>query len=507
MAAEVTGKVTLTGDASGLDKSAKAAKGAMVGLENQVKKTGEAHDKASRAATNHRMSIDAMKAQLFGSVEIIKKSIKIIDMITEAEIKAGGGADVFTQSWISLKKTLSDPAFFQGLKNDLADMMTAMDPFQQMALQLNRGFGDHRRGIGFRKLDDTARKMLRGAEASEARQAANLTAALLGSLKEGERVRQEHLKSERGITKELKEQKEVIDTIAESHRVNELARLQAAREIAANQREETFNALDDQFGEASQSFEALQLQRLEAAKQAAHEAQMARIEAEKQAEEERLAVIERNVAFGQMAADVAVSGILDITDARKDAIRQAKLAGKTDREASQAGKIAAAIALESQLKNLRNMAAMHAIEYTAKGIASQASTYGIPNPQSIGYFTAAGIFAGVAVGSGLGAMAAGNRADSLQGGGGSGNGFGAAEGGGIGGGGGSSRGGSGGGGIDSQIPGSPTPKPKGMWQQQSQGGMVINIQNVYGTPRRDFIRQITEGQRDLGYAEPERGAA
>jgi hypothetical protein len=494
--ADVTGRVTITGDASSLDKSAKAAKGALTGLEKEIKKTGEAHDKATKSAASHGMSIDAMKAQVFGSVEVLKKAINVIDAITKAEVAAGGGADVFTSSWIKLKTTLNDPAFYTRVKDGLSDVLTAMDPFQQMALQLNRGFGDNRRGIGFKQAGNTVRALQSQIEASNLRDQANLTSALLGSLMEGERVRQEHLKTERGITKELAEQKVIVDTIAESHRENELARLQAARERSIAQREEPFDALQDQFGEARVSFETLQIQRLEAAKQAAHDANMARIEEEKKAEEERIATIERNVSFGEMAANVAVSGLLDITDARRDAVRMAKLEGKTSREAAQAGKIAAAMALEAQLKSLRNMAAMHAIEYTAKGIASQASTYGIPNPQSIGYFTAAGIFAGIAVGSGLGAMAAGNRADSLQAGAmNSDNGFG----------GGGAANGRGGGAantgpspIDSTVPGSPTPQPRSGTAPMG-NTTIIHVDKVYGTVDKDFARKIDFALGELGH--------
>jgi hypothetical protein len=281
-------------------------------------------------------------------------------------------------------------------------------------------------------------------------------------------------------------------------------RAQEAREaeaalFAPEEDDETMKALDEQFKSARQGFEQAQ----EEEKRAAHERFKAMKEEEQRLREEEIKDIERTAAAGSKAAQMAVGGLMDVVGARRDAIRQARLQGKSEKEAAEAGKIATLIALESQLKSLRNMAAMHAIEYLAKGIASQASTYGIPNPQSIGYFTSAGIFTGLAAAGGAAAFAVGNSADSAQmGASGGDNGFGAGSGG-FGGGGGSSRGSGGGGqrGVDSEIPGSPTPQPKGMWQQQTPAQTVINIENVYGTPRRDFIRQITEGQRDLGYSE------
>lgn len=238
---------------------------------------------------------------------------------------------------------------------------------------------------------------------------------------------------------------------------------------------------------------------MEEKRRAQHEAEKQRLKEIKDAEDERIDSINQSAKIGQEAASIAVAGILDISDARRDAIRVAKLQGATEREAQQAGKIATAIALESQLKSLRNMAAMHAIEYTAKGIASQASTYGFPNPQSVGYFTAAGVFATLAVGAGVGAFAAGQHADSLRGGGGGG--FGAGFGPGSGGAANGPRGGSANTGpspVDSSVPGSPTPQPRS-GNAPMGSTTVIQIDRVYGTIDKDFIRKVDFGLGELGH--------
>lgn len=236
---------------------------------------------------------------------------------------------------------------------------------------------------------------------------------------------------------------------------------------------------------------------LEQAKVRKHEAELRRNEELKQAEEDRIAHIEKNVKIGEQAASMAVAGIIDITDARRDAIRVAKLQGATDRQAAQAGRVAAMMALEQQLKSLRNMAAMHVIEYTAKGIASQASTYGIPNPQSIGYFTAAGVMAGVAVGAGVAAFGVGAAADNMQSGGGSSSGgFGGGFVGAGGGGGTSPR--SGASPIDSSIPGSPGPQAPSAGQGSGMGGGggVVHIhgdQHFYGAGgRKQFVEELEQ---------------
>ena len=229
-----------------------------------------------------------------------------------------------------------------------------------------------------------------------------------------------------------------------------------------------------------------------------HQANMQRIAAEGEAEKQRMADIEKSTAMGAKAAQMAVGGLLSITDARRDAIRAARLQGKTEAEAARAGQIATVMSLESGLKSLRNMAAMHAIEYFAKGIASQASTYGIPNPQSVGYFTAAGMMTGLAVGAGVAAMGAGMIGDSMQGSGSGGGGFGGA---GFGGAANGSSGGSANTGpspVDSDIPGSPTPQPR---SSASRGGGTMNnfngaVFNLYGAGgRREFVEAM---DRDLG---------
>lgn len=492
--AEQHAKVVIDGDASGAQVASREAKRGIDQLDKSVTRASAATDKLAKSAKSSGVSLDQMRSQVMASMEVMKKAVSVIDAITEAEIAAGGGADIFTQSWIGLKKTLNDPAFYKRVKDGLADVFTAMDPFQQMALQLNRGIGDNRRGIGFRQAGNTVRALQSQIEAKNLRDQADLTAALLGSMMEGERVRKEHLEHEKGITAQLTEQKDVVDSISASHRENELGRLQAARERAIAQREEPFEALQGQFGEARAGFE----DSLEQARQAKHDAELARIEQLKQAEEERIGLIERNVSIGQQAAEIAVAGILDVAGARRDAIRVAKLQGATDREAAQAGRIATMMALEAQLKSLRNMAAMHAIEYYAKGIASQASTYGIPNPQSIGYFTAAGVFTTLAVGAGLGAMGVGMAGDGMQMRSGGGSGFG---GGGFGGGSAANSGPvprSGPAPIDSSIPGSPGPQApsSGGSPAGSSGSPVMitgNTYHLYGAAgRKEYIRQLDQ---------------
>lgn len=246
--------------------------------------------------------------------------------------------------------------------------------------------------------------------------------------------------------------------------------------------------------------EVERLQLVDEQRQVAHEAQLQRIAAERQAEEERMATIAKAVDLGRSAATQTVMGVLSITDARRAATLAAKQQGKSDQEAAKAGKVAALEAAAGQLQSLRNLAITKAISETAEGLGALAMTWGVPNPAAILHFAAAGTWAAVGIGAGLGARGLQGRASAMQasGGGrgmestGTGGGFGGASANGPG----LPRG------SDSQIPGSPGPSaPRvGGGSSNSGGGAVIldlRGANFYGTGgKKEFGRFLDESLKE-----------
>lgn len=232
------------------------------------------------------------------------------------------------------------------------------------------------------------------------------------------------------------------------------------------------------------------------AEQIRHEATLQRIDAEKQAEAERMEIVSRSVAIGADAASQTVTALLSITDARRNAINAAKAQGKTDREAARAGKIAALEQTAGQLQALRNLAIQKSIEQLALGIGAQASTWGIPNPASIGHFVAAGVWAGVAGGAGGASRGVASAATGMRR-----NDYNAAEAAKTaeGGKGGVTGGRSGTMPNTGPIPGSPGPQTPSSGTTKWQGGNVVQINgpvHLYGTPHRRWLRDLTEAQDD-----------
>lgn len=213
-----------------------------------------------------------------------------------------------------------------------------------------------------------------------------------------------------------------------------------------------------------------------------HEQEMQQL-AEKQA-----AYMQHAAVAGQMA-----SSILSISDARRQARNAALAQGKTDKQAAREGKIAALEQTAAALTGLRNLAIQKAIEQTALGLGALA-VYNYPSAGL--HFAAAGTWAAVGVGAGLGARAVGAQASSMrQASGGSANGT-AGYGGSAGGSSGSSGGGSS---SASPIPGSPgpsVPSTSGGGGRDRPAGRTVVINgdvHTYGTPHRDFLRMVDEG--------------
>lgn len=238
-----------------------------------------------------------------------------------------------------------------------------------------------------------------------------------------------------------------------------------------------------------------------------HESEMQRLQAEQTAEAEKQKMIGKGIDVAEKAATTAVMSALSTADARRQATMAARLQGKTEAEAARAGKIAALEAQSATLKSIRDMAAVQALQQAAMSIAAFARYDFVAGGL---HLAAAGAFGALALGASIGSRSKSDQAFGMQMqdaglGGGAGFGKGAPGGAANGPNGGSAN--TGPSPIDSEIPGSPTPKPKGFWQQSSaQNGPTFQNCSFYGTPKRDFIRQITEGQRDLGYAEPKRSA-
>lgn len=224
-----------------------------------------------------------------------------------------------------------------------------------------------------------------------------------------------------------------------------------------------------------------------------HESTLQRIAAEKSAEQDRIAMVQRVTQIGTAAAGQTVAGLVSIRDARVQATNAAKAQGATDREAARAGKIAAMEQTAGQLTALRNLAIQKAIEQTALGIGALAS---FNYPGAGLHFAAAATWGVVAGGSAIAARSIDSAASGMRG---ADNTAAQATGSTSAGG---SPGGGGGGINDSPIPGSPSPQSPSVGGSASRGGRVYNLTftgDVYGTPKREFIRSIDEGLDELGY--------
>lgn len=269
----------------------------------------------------------------------------------------------------------------------------------------------------------------------------------------------------------------------------ELARLDTEREAK-------LAFWDEEAANATTRLELLDIQ--EARKQEVHEAELSRIEVERAAREQEQARMKQYIAAGAQAATQVVGGLVGITDARFQA-RQAALAqGKTEAQAARAAKIATLEATAGQLGALRNLAISKAIEQTALGLGALGTTWGIPNPSAMLHFASAATWAVVGVGAGLGARgvssaASGMRADDAR----SEAGKGGAGKGGVSGGSANSGGRGDTPGSDSPIPGSPGPRAPsvsgGTGFGAPQRTLVIQGDvHTYGTPKREWIRQLDE---------------
>lgn len=252
--------------------------------------------------------------------------------------------------------------------------------------------------------------------------------------------------------------------------------------------------------QAETDLERLQL--VDDAQAIRHQAQMARLEQEKKAETERGELVGKYATEAAKHGAAMIMSSLSIAKAKREATKAALLEGKTSAEAAKAGKIAELEARAERMEGIRSYMIQKSLEHAAEAVGA-AARYDFVG-MGLHLAAAAAFGAGAVISHGrVGQLQ--NKADNMKSGG-----FGAGFAGtssSAGGGGSLGAAANGPSGIDSQIPGSPMPKPQGMWQQQSAPQIVINVENVYGTPKRDFIRQITEGQRDLGYSEPNRGAA
>lgn len=231
-------------------------------------------------------------------------------------------------------------------------------------------------------------------------------------------------------------------------------------------------------------------------KQIRHQAEMQRIEAEKQAEEEREKRIKTGLDLGKKAATSVVTGLVSVSEARRDAIRLARMQGKTEAEAARLGKIAELETRAAQMKGIRDMAILKSIDHAFEAVGAFAR-YDFASGAL--HLAASAGFAGLAGVTGARSRGLSDRAANMEGS--AANGFGGAQGGT------GSPGGTGGGpqsrpGSDSEIPGSPTPKPKGFWEQSKPAQTVINIDRVYGTVDKEFAKEITEAQVEYGYSSP-----
>lgn len=221
-----------------------------------------------------------------------------------------------------------------------------------------------------------------------------------------------------------------------------------------------------------------------------HEARMSRIETEAKAEEERMKVVKTGIDFGKSATKTVIGGLVSVGDARRQATMAARLQGKTEAEAARAGKIAELDARAAQMKGIRDMAIVKSIDHAFEAVGAFARYDFVSGGL---HLAASAGFAGLAGIAGARANSLGDQSFHKQ--------MGAQGGGAPGGGSGSNsqQPRSAPAPIDSDIPGSPTPKPQNRSAGAQRGTTIIQIDRVYGKVDRDFVAQVDEGLKDLSY--------
>lgn len=170
------------------------------------------------------------------------------------------------------------------------------------------------------------------------------------------------------------------------------------RELEEQKIEQRF-AFDSQLAEADAHAEQ--------ARQMRHESEMVRIEEEKRAREELIEQLQTIMQAGTAQAQMAVSGILSVADARNNARRAAQAQGKSEIEVARAVRQAEMQAKAARMQSIRDIMAAEAVKQFFLGVGALALTWGIPNPSSILHFAAA-------AGLGAGSAIAGARSNQLS---------------------------------------------------------------------------------------------
>lgn len=509
--ADQEANVKFGGDASGAQAAARSAKAGVDDYSRSVKGAGNSADqfaakqdkataataKATKATSSHGASLNKLRGDFNGAFEILRKAVSTIDAIAASQIAAGEGTDIFTRNWIAMRKAMDDPQFYARVTTGLADIMSALDPFQSFAADLGKGFGDNRRGVGFKNFGNVARDTMANSQAAQARTDTNATMQLLGGLKAADAELARHLDS-------LEKHKSRIEKVTSESpfeggriaREGELSRLQTAREAAKDaeelrvqQEDEAFNALGGQFDSAREQFETDRIARIEEARKTAHEAEMARLEEEKKSQEERLSILDNVTKQSASFAAMMVNSSIDIAKAKREATKAALLEGKTSAEAARAGKSAELEARAARMDSIRQYMVMKSFEHAAEAIGAFARYD----------FVAGGLHLAAAAAFGAGAAIANARsnalsaqADNMQTGG-----FGAGSAG-SGGGAANSSPRSGTAPIDSHIPGSPSPQSPAANSgggSGNSGSTHLHLHGqVYGVPPKKFWE---EADREL----------
>lgn len=240
-------------------------------------------------------------------------------------------------------------------------------------------------------------------------------------------------------------------------------------------------------------------------RQVIHEAEMARIQEEARAHEDRMAIVQRGIDLAGQAASTVITGLVAVSDARQQAITQAKLQGKTEEQAAKAGEIAALQQQAANLMSIRNQLIGLSIAEGVKAIAAAAS-FNYPGAalHTAAAIAAAGAAATVGamarsksaaaasaqLAAGTGLPSVGSSSSSSQS---------------------SSNSSSDIPGSNSSIPGSPNPEPPSAANSSpGRGSNVYDFRgatfHTYGLPPKEFIRRVTEGQKNLAYEREPRKA-
>jgi len=227
--------VKITGESSSLERAAGRSAQKVREFDESLTRAEVSSKKANAAIENTAKSSQKLGTQLVklkgdfnGAMEIIKKAVGFIDQIAASQVAAGEGTDIFTRSWLRMRSAMDDPKFFARISSGLADILTQLDPMQQMVDRVsNKGatgvsfLGDNRRGLGLRGLAIQGRRGAGQLVGEEQQRGIGVQMGLLGSLKAGtealDKYAESHKRTAAAVKKDSEEMLAFKRALAEAH--------------------------------------------------------------------------------------------------------------------------------------------------------------------------------------------------------------------------------------------------------------------------------------------------